>query len=674
MSRPSPQAHAAAYTFAVLASFSFGQHAVGQEPAKKQEPAQAAPANRLSQETSPYLLQHAHNPVDWRPWGPEALAEAKRENKLIFLSVGYSSCHWCHVMERETFVDEEIAAWLNERFICIKVDREERPDVDDVYMTALQLYNAATGSGRGGGWPMSMFLTPDAQPFFGGTYYPARDGDREGVPGFFTVAKKIYEVWEKEPDKITRDGQTLSRMVKEHLESQPASLTPLSPELVASVQAGLAEQYDPKYGGFGFSRFNPLQPKFPEPANLFYLLHRAQDSKLEEAARREAREMLVTTLDRMARGGIWDHLGGGFHRYSIDRFWRIPHFEKMLYDNAQVASIYTEAYLLTGREDFRRVVDELLGFVLREMTAPEGAFYAALDADSEGEEGKFYRWTREEVEKLLTPAEYQAFASAYGLNDPPNFEDEFYVPQLASSWAELAAMNNQTEAELTAQLAPLRQKLLEARGQRPRPGTDTKILTSWNGLMIRGLADAGHGLKNDQYLEAARRAARFVLEHLQTKEGRLLRTYSEGQAKLNAYLDDYAFLVEGLLALHRATGEAEWLDAADKLTKKQIELFADERGGFYFTSDDHESLLARGKNPADGALPAGNTVAVGNLLYLAEHRNTPEYATLARNTASATAAHVERSPTLAPRMAAYMAKMLSLTDKAPAQPATPNKR
>jgi uncharacterized protein YyaL (SSP411 family) len=629
----------------------------GQPPADKKP----QHTNRLAKETSPYLLLHAHNPVDWRPWGPEALAKAKQENKLIFLSIGYSSCHWCHVMERETFADEEIAAWLNERFVCIKVDREERPDLDHVYQTALQVYFAAIGANGSGGWPLTMFLTPDAKPFFGGTYFPARDGDREGITGFFTLVKKVYEVWEKEPEKIREDGATLTRLVKSHMESPLAALTPLDARLVAGVQQELADQFDPKYGGFGYNRFNPFQPKFPEPSNLFFLLRRASDESLEEAVRNEARQMLETTLDHVARGGIRDHLGGGFHRYSVDRFWRIPHFEKMLYDNAQLASIYTGAYRLTGRDDFRRVVEETLDFVLREMTSPEGAFYASQDADTEGAEGKFYRWSKDEIQKLLTAEEFQLFAAVYGLTETPNFEDEFYVLLIATPLSELAAARNTTEKELESQLAPIRQKLLAAREQRPRPATDAKVVTAWNGLMIRGFADAGQALHNDRYLEAARQAARFALQRLQSDDGRLRSTYAGGQAKLNAYLDDYAFLADGLLALHGATGEREWLDAADRLTQKQIDLFLDEKGGFYFTSDDHESLLARGKNSADGALPAGASVTVGNLLDLSRKMDRPEYVPIAEKAARAAAGYFERSPAIAPRMAAHIAELLSLT-------------
>lgn len=616
-------------------------------------PAKPRPANRLAKETSPYLLQHAHNPVDWYPWGEEAMAKAKKEGKLIFLSVGYSSCHWCHVMERESFLDDEIAAYLNKHFVCIKVDREERPDIDSIYMTALQVYNQLAGTGRGGGWPMSMFLTPEAEPVFGGTYFPARDGDRGPSTGFLTLVKRVQEVWAKSPDKIREDGKTIVKYTKTELESRrPAVLTPIDDALYASVQKELEGQFDEKWGGFGFSEISDARPKFPEPSNLAYLIDRVQRSKDEEAQR-----MLAFTLEKMEMGGIRDHLGGGFHRYSTDRYWRIPHFEKMLYDNGQLAGIYAEAYRLTGREDFRRVCEELCDFVLREMTDTSGGFYAALDADAEDEEGKFYRWEQSEVQKLLTKEEFQLFSVVYGLTGEPNFEEKYYAPQLAKPMAENAKSLKLTESELETQLAPVRKKLLDARSKRARPLTDTKILTADNGLMIGGLADAARILKNDRYLAAAIKAADFVLANLRTKEGRLLRTYSTageegGKAKLNAYLDDYAFLVDGLIRLHQATGDKKWLTAADEITTKQIELFQDEKGGgFYFTSSDHEALFARGKNPVDGAIPSGNSVAAGNLLQLAKILKKPELVSVAQKTITSSAGLLEQSPTAAPRMA-----------------------
>lgn len=646
------------------------------EKPKAAGPAKPKPANRLAKETSPYLLQHAHNPVDWYPWGEEAMAKAKKEGKLIFLSVGYSSCHWCHVMERESFLDEEIAEYLNKHFVCVKVDREERPDIDSIYMTALQVYNQLAGTGRGGGWPMSMFLTPEAEPVFGGTYFPARDGDRGPSTGFLTLVKRVQEVWAKSPDKIREDGKTIVKYTKTELESRrPAVLTPIDDALYAAVQKELEGQFDEKWGGFGFSELSDARPKFPEPSNLAYLIDRVQRSKDEEAKR-----MLVATLEKMEMGGIRDHIGGGFHRYSTDRFWRIPHFEKMLYDNGQLAGIYAEAYRLTGREDFRRVCEEMCDFVLREMTDTSGGFYAALDADAEDEEGKFYRWEKAEVQKLLTKDEFQLFSVVYGLTGEPNFEEKYYAPQLAKPMAENAKGLKMKESELEAQLTPIRKKLLDARSKRARPLTDTKILTSDNGLMVGGLADAARILKNDRYLAAAVKGADFVLANLRTKEGRLLRTYSTageqgGKAKLNAYLDDYSFLADGLIRLHQATGDKKWLAAADEITAKQIELFQDDKaGGFYFTSSDHEALFARGKNPVDGAIPSGNSVAACNLLLLAKALKKPGMVPVAQKTIGSTAGLIEQSPSSAPRMALAIPLLLEQTKVEEKKPEEKNEK
>jgi uncharacterized protein YyaL (SSP411 family) len=601
--------------------------------------------NRLAKETSPYLLQHAHNPVDWYPWGDEALAKAKKEGKLIFLSVGYSSCHWCHVMERESFQDVEIAKFLNENFVCIKVDREERPDIDAVYMTALQVYSQLAGSGRGGGWPLSMFLTPDAEPFVGGTYFPARDGDREGAPGFLQLAQKVQEVWAKEPERIRGDAKTVAKFTKDQMEKRTVVPTvPLDESLVNRTLEALAEQYDPKYGGFGHSP-DGRQPKFPQASKLVFLLDRAKRGN------EQAKQMLVSTLEKMSLGGIRDHLGGGFHRYSVDRYWRIPHFEKMLYDNGQLASVYAEAFELTGREDFRRVVVELCDFVLRELSDRSGGFYAALDADSEGEEGKFYRWERPEVHAALSADEYSLFANVYGLERSPNFDEKFYVPQLAQPLSEIAAELKMTEMALEAKLAPVRQKLLKVRNTRERPNTDSKIVTADNGLMIGGLADAGRILKEPRSVAAAEKAAEFVLTKLRGADGRLLRSFAGGEARHNAYLNDYAFLVEGLVRLYRATHNERWLDEAAALTAKQIELFADERGGgFFFTSRDHEALLARGKEVIDSALPAGNSVAAHNLIFLSGAKAKPEFLGLARKAIAATVGITQESPAAAPLM------------------------
>jgi uncharacterized protein len=622
-----------------------------EEPAEQARPAaKKHPANHLAKETSPYLLQHAHNPVAWYPWGEEALAKAKRENKLIFLSIGYSSCHWCHVMERETFHDEEIARYLNEHFVCIKVDREERPDIDTIYMTALRVYLELAGSRQGGGWPLSMFLTPEAQPVFGGTYFPARDGDRPGLPGFLKIIKTVQGVWDKSPDRLREDAATITKFTKAELERRAgALLVPLDEALVDSVEEALHAQFDPKHGGFGYSP-ETRRPKFPEPSNLVFLLARIERDQSERA-----RTMLEKTLAHMAQGGLRDHVGGGFHRYTVDSQWQIPHFEKMLYDNAQLAGVYAKAHALTGRDDFRRVAIEVCDFVLREMTSEGGAFYAAIDAESEAEEGKFYRWEKAEVERALTTEEWQLFAQVYGLDGDPNFEEQYYVPQLARPLSESAAEMQLSEAALEARLAPIRAKLFAVRAKRPRPKTDIKILTADNGLMIAGLADAGRILKEPKYVAAAGRAAEFVLQHLRTEDGRLLRSFAGGEAKLNGYLDDYAFLAHGLLRLHEATGDARWLEEADAITAKQIELLADEKaGGFFFTTSDHETLLVRHKELADNALPAGNSVAAGNLLALARARKKPEYLRLAEKTIATTAAAMQSTPSLAPWMATHI--------------------
>jgi uncharacterized protein YyaL (SSP411 family) len=641
-----------------------GSQAAGSQAAGNQAAGDTAkrPRNRLADETSPYLLLHAHNPVDWYPWGDEALAKAKRENKVIFLSVGYSSCHWCHVMERESFMDKEIAEYLNEHFVCIKVDREERPDVDSIYMTAVQIV------AQRGGWPMSVFLTPDAKPFFGGTYFPARDNDRPGMTGFLTLLQRVQEIWVEQPDQLRQDADRLTEMLKRQLDGRrPGALEPPDAVWLDRLQEALADQYDETYGGFGFVEADPRRPKFPEPSNLVFLLDRARRLPADSPQRKQALELVEGTLQRMAMGGIRDHLGGGFHRYSVDRFWKIPHFEKMLYDNGQLASVYSEAYRLTGREEFRLVVEQLLDFVLREMTGPDGGFYSALDAESEDEEGKFYRWEKAELQQVLDAETFAQFAEIYGLDEPPNFEESFYALQLGQTLTKLAEDRGVTVEQLDEQLAPSRRKLLEARTRRPRPLTDDKILTGWNGLMIRGFADAGRILKQPRYVEAAERAARFVLRELRDDQGRLLRTYGQGRAKLNAYLNDYAFLVDGLIGLYEATQEAQWLEEAERLTDRQIELFWDDaNNGFFFTSGDHESLLARIRDPVDGAQPSGNSVSAQNLLFLSQARNRPEYLDKAEQTILATSGLLQTSPLAAPRMAVAVARWHELRP----QPAT----
>lgn len=615
------------------------------------------PVNRLANETSPYLLLHAHNPVDWYPWGEAALARAKTENKPIFLSIGYSSCYWCHVMERESFMDDEIAAFMNKHFVCVKVDREERPDVDEIYMAALHAL------GRPGGWPLTVFLTPDAKPFFGGTYFPPRDKElapaADGQPaqratGLLTLLALVADRWQKAPDELTDAGAKLADYLKRELGREALAPQAVEPGIAEAAVAALADQYDPEYGGFGYSEANPRRPKFPEPSNLMLLLDRAG-----RADGAESRKMLVATLEKMAAGGIRDHLGGGFHRYSTDRFWRIPHFEKMLCDNAQLATVYAEAWRLTGRDDFRQVADGILAFVSREMTDASGGFYAAVDAETDGDEGAFYVWTRDELRAALGPAEYPLFADAYGADREPNF-DQRYALQLVRPLAETAARHKMTRPALERRLQADRERLLAARDKRPRPLTDTKILTGWNGLMIRGFADAGRLFGDDAYLAAARRAATAVLEHLRTPDDRLLHTYTAGKAKLNAYLDDYAFFIDGLLALHRATHEETWLKAAAELAATQHRLFWDDRfGGYFFTSGDHEALLARTKDPVDSATPSGNSVSAGNLVYLAKVLDQPDDLVRAEKTVTAFARFANGSPASMPRM---VVSWIALTD------------
>ncbi|MFT5300309.1 MAG: hypothetical protein ACI87E_000130 [Mariniblastus sp.] len=600
--------------------------------------------NALAKETSPYLLMHAHNPVQWYAWNDETLALAKKQDKPIFLSIGYSSCHWCHVMERESFLDDEIAKFLNDNFICIKVDREERPDVDEIYMNAL--YEIRQG---GGGWPLSMFLNPEAKPFFGGTYWPARDGDRGASMGFLTVIQKVKQAFVDNREQIENDANLVTERTKASLAGlEPVKGLPIQKSWQSEGVKVLSSNFDTSFGGFSFSATNPQRPKFPEPSNLFFLLEQARQNG-PDAER--AKQMLVTTCERMMMGGIYDHLGGGFHRYSVDRYWMIPHFEKMLYDNGQLATVYAELYKLTGREEFRNVVEGTLAFIDRELIAPKGGIYSSLDAESEGEEGKFYRWELDEIKKTLTADEFKLFADIYRLNEAPNFEQDYYAPQLNKLMSIHAKNRSLSLADLEAKLTPIRKKLFDVRAKRIRPLLDTKILTAWNGLMIRGYADAGRILKNDDYLKTAGKAADFALKNLVDDQGRLLRTHTDGQARLNAYVIDYACLIDALISLHRATQDAKWLEAAEGLQQKQNELFWDEKaGGFFYTSNDHEVLLARSKRSSDGAMPGGNSVSAGNLYYLGSIQENADYTAKAKQTVLAASAILTRAPNAAPRM------------------------
>ena len=597
-----------------------------------------AGGNRLAGETSPYLLQHAHNPVDWRPWGDAALAAAKAENKLIFLSIGYSSCHWCHVMERESFVDKEVAEFLNEHFICIKVDREERPDVDDVYMTALQVYLASVGGGSGG-WPLSMFLTPEAKPTVGGTYMP-RDQ-------FLQAAQSIHKTWRESPEQLTRIGDAVAERVQLILNEPPGGQAADLDAATASdaVFAAINEQHDPQFAGFGFSPVNDRMPKFPEPSNLAFLFDRAtrrNDSQAENVA--------LAAMRAIVAGGIRDHVGGGFHRYSTDRYWTVPHFEKMLYDNAQLVGLLADAYERTGDDAFRVAASEAIEFLARELRDEQGGFYAALDADSGGVEGSYYVYSPEELKALLTEEEYAAFTKHYAPEATPNFEREWIIPRRAWTASELASPEiPETDAPL---LASAKAKLLAVRDERTPPGVDGKVLAAWNGLAIRGLADAGRTFDDETALAYARSAAEFCLDKLRDDQGRLFRTYTAGEAQLAGYLDDYAFLVDGLIALHEATGEARWLEASAELTDAQIELFADaEAGGFFYTAADQQQLIVRGKKPHDGPLPASAAISVENLLYLARELDRPELAATAEATLNSLAPRLRDVPAAMPRTA-----------------------
>jgi uncharacterized protein len=580
--------------------------AAADDPPGKQK---AHPPNRLAKETSPYLLLHAHNPVDWYPWGPEAFARAKAENKPIFLSVGYSSCYWCHVMDRESFMDEEIAKVLNAGYVCIKVDREERPDVDQIYMAALQ----ALGPG---GWPMSMFLTPDGRPFFGGTYFPPRD--RDGSPGFQTIVTEVARAWGKDRAGIDKAADAVTEALRGRLKAARGARKVVPSRAAASQgEAQLAGQFDPEYGGFGFNPANPKRPKFPEPVNLVFLLDQHRRGGAPSGAA-PALEMVTFTLERMARGGIRDHLLGGYHRYATDRRWLVPHFEKMLYDNAQLASVHLAAYEITKDPRWRAEAEATFHFVEGKLTSPEGGFYSALDAETKGEEGAYYVWTRDEIKASLGDSgDAPAFEQVYGISGEPNAEGGHYVLHEPRARSEQARALKLSPQQLEKRLLPLRARLLAVRDKRPAPLLDDKILTAWNGLMIAAYADAYRVLKEAKYRRTAENAASFVLEKLRTKEGRLLRSYRAGSAKIPAYLEDYAFLAFGLLRLHQATGEPRWLREAQSLIERMVVDFEDkEEGGFFFTATGHEQLLARAKDPFDNALPSGNSVAVLDLLEL----------------------------------------------------------
>jgi len=629
--------------------------------------APARPANRLAGETSPYLLAHAHNPVDWYPWGAEAFAKARAESKPVFLSVGYSACYWCHVMERECFEDPAIARRLNEGFVCVKVDREERPDVDQVYMTALQVFG-------NGGWPMSMFLTPDGRPFFGGTYFPP--ADRDGMEGFPTLLGRVAAAWRDKRAEVLADADRLADVVRRTSAGQSLKRkAPLSGMMAADGQAALRTQFDPEFGGFGYSPENARRPKFPEPVNLLFLLDRhrrgAGDLADGPAAGKGPPDLLgmaLVTMDRMARGGVRDQLAGGYHRYSTVRDWSVPHFEKMLYDNAQLASAHLAAFELTRDRRWADEAAATLDFVARSMAAPDGGFISALDAETGGEEGAYYVWTREEVRAALGDGpDAEAFARVYGLDGAANFEGGRYVLREPRTRADQAAALKLTPEALEARLAPTRAKLLEARDRRPAPRRDDKVLTSWNGLMIAAYADGFRLLRDERYRRAADSAADFLLAKLRTPDGRLLRTYRVGRAKVPGYLDDYAFLAHGLLRLHAATGEPRRLEQARALTDRMLADFTDPAdGGFFYTAEGHEALISRPRDPIDGVLPGGNSVAVRDLVALAALTGEARYLDAAGRTLGAFSARLSQAPGSVPLLLLGLQEFLDARPQADA--------
>jgi uncharacterized protein YyaL (SSP411 family) len=636
--------------------------AAGQE-AKDKDPKKKTP-NLLAKESSPYLLQHAYNPVQWHPWGEAAFAKAKKEGKLVFLSIGYSSCHWCHVMEKESFSNEAVAKLMNEWFVCIKVDREERPDVDQIYMTAL---NAL---GQRGGWPLSMWMTAEGKPIIGGTYWPPEDKEIDGekINGFKTIMKLVNDFHKNQPKDIEAQAEKLATATTQALAGlgRGINLTTIDRDLVKDTLSSMQEEFDKTHGGFGSAARMFKGTKFPTPPYLMLLLHEAGRDK-----KPEVNEMLAVTLDHMARGGIYDHLGGGFHRYSTERTWTVPHFEKMLYDNAQLVEVYSKAFQTTKHPVYRRVVAETLDFIQREMTDKSGGFYSALDADTEEEEGRFYVWTPKELSAALTKDELTLIEQVYGNDGSLNFEQKYIILRLRKPLAEVAKDMKLSEEDLEKRLAPARKKLFDIRAKRERPFLDTKVLTAWNGQMIAGYAAAGQAFDNKSYLEQASKAANFILQTMRTKDGRLLRTYGarpgeKGEAKLNGYLDDYAFLVHGLLNLHDATKDQKWLDVAKALTDKMVEHFQDkDRGGFFYTSHDHEKLFARGKDQYDGAQPGANSVAAKNFVRLWQKTGDDQYRAQADKSLKNFALSMKTSPTSMTTMTEALSLYLTAIEKAP---------
>ena len=580
-------------------------------------------ANRLAGETSPYLLQHAHNPVDWFPWGPDAQARARLLDRPIFLSIGYAACHWCHVMERESFENEATAAYLNSRFIAVKVDREERPDLDQVYMAAVQ---AMTGAG---GWPMSVFLTPDGRPFYGGTYFP--DEPRHGMPSFRQVLEGVDRAWREQRAEVEGAGQRLVEALVAQNRFTADGADP-SVGLVEGATSGIEAAFDAAHGGWGNA------PKFPQPMTIEFLLRRhvaTGDARPLEMARR--------SLDAMADGGIHDQLGGGFHRYATDAIWLVPHFEQMLYDNAQLARVYLHAWALTGDQRYEDVTRAVLGYMRRELTTDDGAFAASQDADTEGIEGLTFTWTAAEIRELLGP-DAPLFEAAYGVTDGGNWEGRSILHRAASD-DELAARFELDVPEVVARLATTKRTLIDRRATRPQPARDDKALAAWNGLAIAAFAEAGRLFADPVYVAAGVRAAETIVAGLLGDDGRLMRSWKDGRAVGNGVLEDYADLADGLLALYEATFDERWFTTARALMDRVLDRFADPAGGFFDTADDHERLVTRPKDVQDNAVPSGNAVAATVLLRLAAWTGEGRYLAAAERAIRAVAPLAGRHPT-----------------------------
>lgn len=589
--------------------------------------------NRLSHETSPYLRQHAHNPVDWYAWGEEALAKAREEDKPIFLSIGYSACHWCHVMEHESFESEAVAELMNDLYVNIKVDREERPDLDAIYM------DAVVSMTNSGGWPMSVFLTPDGQPFYGGTYYPPEP--RYGMPSFIQVLQSVADAYQNRRGEVLGQAARLTEALQ-RTTALTAQEGDLGTELLDEAVNQLQQYFDDEDGGFG------SQPKFPQPMTLDFLMAysvRTTNRSAQPADPLDALYMAETTLEKMAHGGIYDQLGGGFHRYSVDSIWLVPHFEKMLYDNSQLLRSYLHAWQITERSLYKRVVNETIDYTLREMTAPDSGFYSTQDADSEGEEGKFFVWTPRELEEILDPHEAAIFETYYGISDRGNFEGQNILSVVRSA-ENVAERFRVSVEEVETALAAGRQKLFAVREERVKPSRDEKILTEWNGLMIHALAECGVVLGRDDALQAALNAAEFILAQMSQADGKLYRSYKDGQARFNAYLEDYAAFIRGLIALYEATFDLRWLGEASRLTQIMFVQFHDEEnGGFFQTGIDHEQLVVRRKDFIDNAIPSGNSMVAEALLRLSVLVGNQEYRREATRIALTMKATMARQPT-----------------------------